>query len=64
MDADFRGAGFRRDPYSALARLREHGPVAHVVVPNGQDGWVVTRFNDVFALLKDADLRKTAETPD
>lgn len=58
MDADLRGAEFRRDPYSTLARLRERGPVAHVILPNGQRGWVVTRFDDVIALLKDVRFAK------
>ena len=44
---------FARDPYRALARLREAAPVHHVTLPDGSRAWLVTRDAEVRPLLAD-----------
>lgn len=44
---------FKADPHPFYARLREHKPIARVRLSNGQLAWVVARYADVAALLKD-----------
>ncbi|MBF8193661.1 hypothetical protein ITP53_49895 [Nonomuraea sp. K274] len=50
------------EPPSMYARLREDEPVAKVRLPDGSTSWIVTRFDDVRAVLTDrrfsADSRK------
>ncbi|WP_431046525.1 cytochrome P450 family protein [Streptomyces sp. P1-3] len=41
------------DPYTALARLREAGPVHRIRYPDGQTAWLVTRYDDVRQALAD-----------
>jgi cytochrome P450 PksS len=49
----------KADPYPFYARLREQSPVCRVRVPPGrQEAWLVTRYEDVSALLKDTRLAK------
>ncbi|MER8183925.1 cytochrome P450 [Kitasatospora sp. NPDC094015] len=49
-------AEFVAHPYEAYARLREHDPVSHYE-PTGQ--WLVARYADVSALLRDRRLGRT-----
>ncbi len=44
---------FFADPYAAFRRMREEGPVTEVAMPNGQRAWLVTRYDDVLAVLTD-----------
>lgn len=44
---------FTQNPYPAYARLREEDPVHSVRFPDGQNGWLVTRYADAEAVLKD-----------
>lgn len=44
---------FTRDPYPAYAKLRQSDPVAKVMLPNGQTGWLISTFEDAAAVLKD-----------
>ena len=45
---------FRADPYPTYARMRREMPVCKVDVPGfGRTAWVVTRYEDVAAALKD-----------
>lgn len=44
---------FKADPYPTYARLRTEGPAARVRLPDGRDGWLFTRYDDVDAILKD-----------
>ncbi|AGY57714.1 cytochrome P450 family protein [Gloeobacter kilaueensis] len=44
---------FKADPYPFYARLRAETPVYRVALPNKQPAWLVTRYDDVAALLKD-----------
>ena len=45
-------ATFFKDPFPAFAKLRQHAPVQKVNV-YGQEGWLVTRFEDALTVLKD-----------
>ena len=44
---------FMQRPYEILQRFRDAGPVHHVTFPHGADVWLVTRYDDVRALLQD-----------
>ncbi|MGM0898529.1 MAG: cytochrome P450 family protein [Bacillota bacterium] len=44
---------FTKNPYPTYARLREEDPVHQVRFPDGQNGWLVTRYADAEAVLKD-----------
>jgi cytochrome P450 PksS len=44
---------FKANPYPFYARLRAEAPVYRVTLPNRQPAWLVTRYDDVLALLKD-----------
>jgi cytochrome P450 len=46
-------AQFNADPFPFYARLRDESPVYRTAVGRNQDAWLVTRYNDVNALLKD-----------
>ncbi|GAB3885076.1 cytochrome P450 [Kibdelosporangium lantanae] len=42
------------DPVPELARLRREAPVTRIAMPWGTEGWLVTRYEDVRAVLGDA----------
>ena len=44
---------FKADPYPFYARLRAESPVFQVELPTRQPAWLITRYDDVAALLKD-----------
>ena len=44
---------FKADPYPFYARLRAESPVFRVELPARQTAWLITRYNDVAAVLKD-----------
>jgi cytochrome P450 PksS len=46
-------AEFKADPYPFYARLRGESPVFRVRLPTKQPAWLITRYDDVAALLKD-----------
>jgi cytochrome P450 len=46
------------DPYPAYARLRREAPVHPLVLPDGTRRWLVTRYEDVDAALRDPRLSK------
>ena len=50
---DIAGRRFKEDPYPVFARLRAEAPVCRVHVPGKLATWLVTRYDDVVALLKD-----------
>lgn len=52
---------WKADPFPLYARLREERPVCRVTV-NGVGGWMVTRYDDVLAALKDARLVKNGRS--
>jgi cytochrome P450 len=51
------GEGWR-DPFTMYRALRDHDPVHHVV---DGDYWVLSRFDDVFAALRDTETFSSAE---
>ena len=51
---------FIDDPYPAYAWLRENSPVHRTRLPNGVEAYLVTRYDDVKALLADPRLSKNA----
>src|SRR6266487_2189679 len=44
---------FKANPYPFYARLREEAPVYRTILPSRQVAWLVTRYDDVLAVLKD-----------
>ena len=44
---------FKADPYPFYARLRAEAPVFEIRLRSGQPAWLVTRYDDVAAVLKD-----------
>lgn len=44
---------FAADPFPFLKTLRERGPVHRVVLANGLETWLVTRYEDVMAAISD-----------
>jgi cytochrome P450 len=44
---------FTQNPYPAYARLRETEPVYMMLFPDGQEGWLITRYDDAVEVLKD-----------
>jgi cytochrome P450 PksS len=55
-------AEFKANPYPFYARLRAEAPVYRVILPTGETGWLVTRYDDVATVLKDERFLKNAET--
>jgi cytochrome P450 len=53
---------FIDDPYPAYAWLRENSPVHRTKLPNGVEAYLVTRYEDVKAVLADPRLSKNAAT--
>ena len=49
---------FKADPYPFYARLRAEAPVCRVALPGKQTAWLITRYDDVVAVLKDERLAK------
>jgi cytochrome P450 PksS len=49
---------FKANPYPFYARLRAEAPVHRVTLPDGQEAWLITRYDDVAAALKDERLAK------
>ncbi len=51
---DLLSPGFRADPYPTYARMRHEMPMCRLKIPGfGGEGWIVTRYDDVVAALKD-----------
>lgn len=44
---------FKADPYPVYANLRETSPIHRVTPPEGQSFWVISRYADVDAVLRD-----------
>lgn len=51
-------ADFMHHPYELYARLRAAGPAREVVMPHGVKVWMVTRYDDVRAILADPRISK------
>ena len=55
---DITSARFKADPFSFYERLRRDHPVCPVALPNGKPAWLISRYDDVVAALKDPRLVK------
>src|SRR5262249_58195892 len=58
---------FKEDPFPVFARLRAEAPVCRVPMPDKLGTWLVTRYDDVVAVLKDERFikdRRAALTPE
>ena len=44
---------FKANPYPFYAQLRAEAPVFRTPLPDGDTAWLVTRYDDVAAVLKD-----------
>ena len=44
---------FKANPYPFYARLRAEAPILRVVLPSRRPAWLLSRYDDVVALLKD-----------
>jgi len=44
---------FRANPFPIYARLRAEAPVCRIVLPDKQPAWLITRYDDVAAALRD-----------
>ena len=53
MDVNIASPAHKADPYPFYARLRAEAPVHRVTLPDRQTAWLVTRYDDVAAVLKD-----------
>ena len=65
-DVDLTSPVFRADPYPTYARLRAEAPVCRVKMPDRQTAWLVTRYDEAVAVLKDprfVNERARAQTP-
>jgi cytochrome P450 len=51
---------FKANPYSFYARLRAETPVYRTILPTHEPAWLVTRYEDVVAVLKDERFGKHA----
>jgi cytochrome P450 PksS len=53
MNVNITSPEFKANPFPFYARLRAEEPVHRVGLPDGRSGWLVTRYDDVTAVLKD-----------
>lgn len=57
-DVVISSSAFKADPFPFYARLRAEAPVCRVRLPDERDGWLISRYEDVAAALKDPRLVK------
>ncbi|WP_276207683.1 cytochrome P450 family protein [Paludifilum halophilum] len=55
---DFFSSEFKAEAYPVYAELRAKDPVYRITMPDGQTGWVITRYQDAVSALKDNRLVK------
>ncbi|KKK38634.1 cytochrome P450 [Mesobacillus campisalis] len=62
MDPDRRlfSKEFTRNPYPAYSKLRETDPIHRIRFPDGQEGWLITQYEDAVEALKDPRIIKDA----
>jgi cytochrome P450 len=53
VEIDFASATFKGNPYPAFAHLRMYDPVHLLSSSNGQNSWLITRYEDAMAALRD-----------
>jgi cytochrome P450 len=59
LQIDMFDPAFKADPYPTYARLRAESPVHPVKLPDGRRAWLVSRYGDAMAALKDPRLVRT-----
>lgn len=59
---DLASPHFKANPYPTYARLREEAPVFRTKLRGKQHAWLVTRYDDVLALLRDPRFGKHADS--
>jgi len=60
--ADLTSKEFRHDPYPTYERLRETDPVCRVRIGRSKFAWLVTRYDDVLAAIKDTRFTKNQQS--
>ena len=60
--ADLTSKEFRHAPYPTYSRLRNTAPVCRVRIGRGKFAWLVTRYDDVLAALKDTRFTKDRQS--
>ncbi|MGE5276646.1 MAG: cytochrome P450 family protein, partial [Acidobacteriota bacterium] len=58
---DIAGSQFKADPFPFLARLRAEEPVWRTRLRDGTEAWLLTRYEDVSSLLRDARFAKSRQ---
>lgn len=53
MKVNIASSRFKADPYPFYARLRAGAPVYRVILPDRRPAWLITRYDEVVAALKD-----------
>ena len=61
MMIDFSNPDFLQDPYPVLNRVREETPVFRQAGGDGSQRWFLTRYDDVFRVLRDRRLGRVPE---
>lgn len=54
---DFMSPDFQANPFPVLARLRRTGPLTRVLLMNGIEAWLITRYDEALQVLKDTRFR-------
>src|SRR5437588_11738016 len=62
IDIDLTADEFRNNPYPTYARLRRDEPVKRVRIGKRQSAWLITRYTDVVAAVKDPRFTKDKQT--
>src|SRR5687767_394149 len=62
QEVDIVSPGFKADPFSFLANLRASQPIYRTTLPDKTPVWLITRYEDVAALLKDEKFVKNRRT--
>jgi cytochrome P450 PksS len=57
-EVNIASSAFKANPYAFYARLRAEAPAFRVTLPDGQTAWLISRYDDVVAALKDERLAK------
>ena len=52
-DVDISSPAFKANPYPFYAQLRDQAPVHRIILGDKRPAWLVTRYDDVVAVLKD-----------
>src|SRR2546426_6534852 len=55
---DLASPWFKANPFEFYAKLRAESPVHRVRLPHKQNAWLISRYDDALAMLKDERLAK------